>query len=140
MRALMAAERPPSSAWDMKLSDGGLVDIEFAAQFLQIVNAATGGPLRPNTGEALECLAGRAPAQALAALTDAWRLQQALSQLLKIALEDDGDPEKEPKALRALLAKAGEARDFRALKAKLAAARRAALAASREVLADQRTR
>jgi glutamate-ammonia-ligase adenylyltransferase len=134
MRALMAAERPPSSAWDMKLSDGGLVDIEFAAQFLQIVHAADGGPLRPNTGEALEGLVGRASAQALAALTDAWRLQQALAQLLKIALDDDGDPETEPKALRALLAKAGDARDFRALKTKLAAARRAALAASAEVL------
>jgi glutamate-ammonia-ligase adenylyltransferase len=118
----------------MKLSDGGLVDVEFAAQFLQIVNAAAGGPLRANTGEALEGLAGRAPAQALAALTEAWRLQQALAQLLKIALEDDGDPETEPKALRALLAKAGDARDFRSLKTKLAAARRAALAASREVL------
>jgi glutamate-ammonia-ligase adenylyltransferase len=135
MRALMAEERPPSSLWDMKLSDGGLVDIEFAAQFLQVVGAAAGGPLRPNTGEALEALGGRAPAQALAALTGAWRLQQALAQLLKIALDDDGDPETEPRALRALLAKAGDARDFRALKTKLAAARRAALTASREVLA-----
>jgi [glutamine synthetase] adenylyltransferase / [glutamine synthetase]-adenylyl-L-tyrosine phosphorylase len=134
MRALMAAERPPQSFWDMKLSDGGLVDVEFAAQYLEIVHAAQGGPLRPNTGEALAALTDRAPAPALAALTDAWRLQQSIAQLLKIALDDDGDPEKEPKALRALLAKAGAARDFRALKTKLAAARRAALTASQEVL------
>ena len=43
MRALMARERPADGPWDMKLSDGGLVDIEFAAQHLQLVHAADGG-------------------------------------------------------------------------------------------------
>jgi glutamate-ammonia-ligase adenylyltransferase len=33
MRDLMARERPPKGDWDLKLSPGGLVDIEFAAQF-----------------------------------------------------------------------------------------------------------
>jgi len=135
MRKLMAAERPPHGFWDMKLSDGGLVDIEFAAQHLQLIHAAEGGPLVANTGEALAALRDVAPAAALGSLADAWRLQQALSQLLKIALEDDGDPEQEPKALRTLLAKAGGARDLRSLKTKLAAARRAALAASRALIA-----
>jgi glutamate-ammonia-ligase adenylyltransferase len=134
MRALMSEERPPSSPWDMKLSEGGLVDIEFAAQFLQIIHAGDGGPLATNTGEALAAFAGLAPAAPLAALDRAWRLQQALSQLLKIALDDGGDPESEPKALRALLAKAGGVRDFRSLKVRLATAREAALAASRQVI------
>ena len=31
----MARERPPKGEWDLKLSPGGLVDIEFAAQYLQ---------------------------------------------------------------------------------------------------------
>ncbi len=35
MRALIAAEKPPSGFWDMKLAPGGLVDIEFVAQYLQ---------------------------------------------------------------------------------------------------------
>src|SRR6185369_8826205 len=39
MRELMTRERPPQGDWDLKLGPGGLVDIEFAAQFLQIVNA-----------------------------------------------------------------------------------------------------
>ncbi|HZZ87424.1 MAG TPA: glutamine-synthetase adenylyltransferase, partial [Caulobacteraceae bacterium] len=39
MRALMARERPPGGFWDFKLIEGGLVDIEFAAQFLQLVFA-----------------------------------------------------------------------------------------------------
>ncbi|HEY7853418.1 MAG TPA: bifunctional [glutamine synthetase] adenylyltransferase/[glutamine synthetase]-adenylyl-L-tyrosine phosphorylase [Caulobacteraceae bacterium] len=137
MRALMARERPPTGLWDMKLSGGGLVDIEFAAQHLQLVHAAGGGPLRSNTDEALAALtaAGLAPAPPMAALHAAWVLQQDLAQLLKIALEDGADPAGEPKALRALLARAAGTRDFRSLKARLASARRAALAASRAVIA-----
>ncbi|HEY5288774.1 MAG TPA: glutamine-synthetase adenylyltransferase, partial [Caulobacteraceae bacterium] len=136
MRALMAAERPPTGFWDMKLSEGGLVDIEFAAQHLQLVHAAGGGPLRANTGEALAAMDGLAAAPVLANLTSAWRLQQSLSQLLKIALEEGGDPEQEPKALRALLVKAVGARDFRALKSALRSARRAAARGSRAILAE----
>jgi glutamate-ammonia-ligase adenylyltransferase len=136
MRALMARERPPQGFWDMKLNPGGLVDIEFCAQHLQLVHAGAGGPLKANTGEALTALAeaGVAPAAPVAQLRAAWTLQQNLSQLLKIALEDQGDPGDEPKPLRALLARAGGARDFRSLKARLAAARAAVIVASRSLI------
>jgi [glutamine synthetase] adenylyltransferase / [glutamine synthetase]-adenylyl-L-tyrosine phosphorylase len=95
MRALMERERPPSGPWDLKLSPGGLVDIEFAAQHLQLARAAEGGPLRANTAEALAALnaEGVGDPGALEALQDAWRLQQNLTQLLKVALEDDANPE-----------------------------------------------
>jgi glutamate-ammonia-ligase adenylyltransferase len=136
MRALMASERPPDGFWDMKLNDGGLVDIEFCAQHLQLIHANAGGPLRANTGAALDALtdAGLASPAALADLTAAWRLQQNLSQLLKIALEDGGDPAGEPKPLRALLARAGDTRDFRSLKAKLASTRLAVARAERSLI------
>ena len=136
MRALMARERPPSGVWDMKLSPGGLVDIEFCAQYLQLIGGARGGPLRQNTGEALAGLMTAAPERrvALEALNAAWRLQQSLSQLLKIALEDGADPADEPAAFRALLAKAGGARGFPSLKAKLAGARAAAQDAFRTLV------
>ena len=65
MRELMARERPAWGPWDLKLAPGGLVDIEFCAQHLQIVGAAGGGPLRQNTGEALDALAAM-PAEAAA--------------------------------------------------------------------------
>ncbi|MDB5443072.1 MAG: glutamate-ammonia-ligase adenylyltransferase [Phenylobacterium sp.] len=128
MRELMERERPPKGDWDLKLSPGGLVDIEFAAQFLQLVHAAGGGPLSPNTAQALSAFqsGGLAPGAPLAALQDAWRLQQDLTQLLKVALDDGADPDGEPPAFRKLLARAGQARDFRALTRKLAAARAAA--------------
>jgi glutamate-ammonia-ligase adenylyltransferase len=136
MRGLMERERPPHGDWDLKLGPGGLVDIEFAAQFLQIVHAAAGGPLSPNTARALAELgaAGLAPAPALGALSEAWRLQQDLTQLLKVALEDKPDPASEPRAFQALLARAGGARTFKALVARLGTAQAAARKAYLDVV------
>ncbi|MBV9508769.1 MAG: glutamine-synthetase adenylyltransferase, partial [Caulobacteraceae bacterium] len=131
MRVLMAEEHPAKGEWDMKRSSGGLIDIEFAAQHLQIVHAAAGGPLRPNTAQALEAIeaAALAPAPAVRSLTTAWRMQQNLSQNLRVALEADADPALEPPAFRALLAQAGGARDFAALRPRLRKLRAAAHAA-----------
>ena len=121
MRDLLEQERPPASGWDLKLLPGGLVDIEFAAQFLQLVHAAEGGPLLANTAQALAALgtAGLVAPEHLAQLSDAWRLQQNLTQLLKVALGDDPNPAEEPKALQMLLARAGGARTFGILVARL---------------------
>ena len=59
-------------------------------------------------------------------LLAAWTRQQNLTQLLKVALPDGADPEDEPKAFRTLLARAGQARDVRGLKTRLATARKRA--------------
>ncbi|MFC3070945.1 bifunctional [glutamine synthetase] adenylyltransferase/[glutamine synthetase]-adenylyl-L-tyrosine phosphorylase [Phenylobacterium soli] len=128
MRELLERERPPKGDWDLKLSPGGLVDIEFAAQFLQLAHAAADGPLDPNTARALAAMreSGLAPAAPLADLEAAWRLQQDLTQLLKVALAEGADPTDEPAAFKKLLARAGGARDFRALVKALGAARVAA--------------
>ncbi len=128
MRDLMERERPPSGFWDLKLSPGGLVDVEFAAQHLQLIHAASGGRLEPHTATALRrlCEAGLAPAAQVTALERAWTLQQNLSQLLKAALPDNADPSAEPPAFRRTLAKAGGTRSFSALEARLKADRAAA--------------
>jgi glutamate-ammonia-ligase adenylyltransferase len=114
MRKLMARERPPWGDWDLKLAPGGLVDIEFAAQALQVVHAAEGGPLSTSTGPALTLMrdAGLADAATMDALWAAWNLEQNLLQLLKLALPDGADPATEPKRFRALLARAGGCDDF----------------------------
>ncbi len=131
MRQLMSLERPAWGVWDLKLARGGLVDIEFCAQHLQIIGAAAGGPLRQNTGEALAALAPAHPALAppLTDLGRAWRLQSALAQVLKIALDDAVDPAAEPAGLKALLARMGGARSFAELERRLASARARVLAA-----------
>ena len=122
MRALMLRERPPGGPWDLKLTPGGLVDIEFAVQALQIAHAAHGGPLRTSTDAALEemATAGLADAGVLETLRRAFRLQSSLNQLLKLALPEGADPAHEPEGFRTLLAKAGGCTDFRALKGTLA--------------------
>ncbi len=139
MRALMERERPPSGFWDVKLSPGGLVDVEFAAQFLQLVHAGSGGPLEAHTVAALQALQaqGLAPAKATAALIEAFTVQQNLSQLLKLALPDNADPEAEPKGFRQLLAKAGGSRDFAGLRRKLERIRSQARAGFVSILSSE---
>ena len=129
MRALIAEEKPASGVWDMKLAPGGLVDIEFAAQFLQLAHAPAGGPLQAGTAEALEALAAAGLAGQVGPLLEAWILQQNLTQMLKLALGDGDDPADQPEAFRRKLARAGGARDFRSLATRLARARKEALSA-----------
>jgi len=138
MRKLMEKERPPSSFWDAKLAPGGLVDIEFVAQYLQIAHAADGAPLRVHTGEALAALgeAGVAAPGKMQTLLAAWTLQQDVTQLLKVALIRDVDLSSEPAGFRALLAKAGGVRDFRGLTAKVRRLRLAARAVFDETFSD----
>lgn len=128
MRALLEKERPAKDVWDMKLARGGLVDVEFAAQFLQLAHAAEGGPLRPHTARALAAIreAGLGAAEPLEVLEHAWRLQQNLTQLIKVALEDGVDPSLEPTAFRRLMARAGGESDFRKVLPRLEAARKSA--------------
>jgi glutamate-ammonia-ligase adenylyltransferase len=136
MRALMERERPARGFWDLKLSPGGQVDVEFAAQYLQIVNAATGGPLRAGTLPALDALAagGLAPDDELEALARSWRLHQDVAQMLRTAVEGDADPTREPEPFRRRLARAAGAVDVEALARKLDKARLAARRAFENIL------
>ena len=124
MREKMAATFPDRVMWDLKFARGGLVDIEFIAQTLQLIHA----PARPdvldtNTIAALERLA---MADALGgedarALIGSARLHHALTQVLRIALDETLKPETATPGLKALLARAGGAASFPDLEARLAA-------------------
>ncbi len=120
MRDLMARERPGQGNWDLKRAPGGQVDAEFVAQVRQLTAAAAGGPLTVSTLEALA---------ADPALAEAWRLQQALGQLLGAAFDDRPDPDQEPAGFRNRLAEAADLGDFETLKARLGEVRTAARAA-----------
>ena len=128
MRELMRRERPPRSSWDLKLTPGGLVDVEFAVQALQIVHAHAGGPLYTSTAAALEAMAekGLANAPALDTLGAAFSLQSSLNQLLKLALAEGTDPAREPEGFKSLLAKAGGCSSFEQLQQTLDQAQAAA--------------
>jgi glutamate-ammonia-ligase adenylyltransferase len=138
MRALMARERPPKDDWDLKLSKGGLVDIEFAAQTLQIVFASQGGPLAANTSAALAAFkaSGLVDPAPIADLEQAWIILQDVSQVLKLALADGASPAAEPAAFRSLLARSAGLRQFSALMPRLLKARNAARKAFETVAQD----
>ena len=138
MRALMARERPPKDDWDLKLSSGGLVDIEFAAQTLQIVFASQGGPLAANTSAALAAFkaSGLVNPARIADLEQAWIILQDVSQVLKLALADGSSPAAEPAAFRSLLARSAGLRQFSALMPRLLKARKAARKAFETVAQD----
>jgi len=125
MRARMAETFPGRNVWDLKHAPGGLVDIEFIAQTLQLVHApAQPDILDTNTVAALEKLR----ATGLLAATDAdvliagARLQHALTQVLRIALDQTLDIEEATPGLKALLARAAEAGSFAETQARLAEA------------------
>ncbi len=125
MRARIAVEYPGRSLWDLKHAAGGLVDIEFAAQFLQLrYGSRHPSILSTNTLAALE---GIAAAKLLSyhdanVLIGAARLQQALTHVLRIAVDGVLDPAEATEGLKALLVRAGGAPDFPALEKALVAA------------------
>ena len=115
MRSRIAADKPASGHWDLKLIRGGMLDIEFIAQYLQLKYAcAQPGILDQNTPAALEKLAvhGFLPAATAAVLLPAARLYQALSQTLRLCLDGPFDPGNAPKGLAQLLCRAADAPDL----------------------------
>jgi glutamate-ammonia-ligase adenylyltransferase len=139
MRALMEKERPAKTFWDFKLSVGGQVDAEFAAQFLQLVYASEGGPLRSGTLAALTAMqrAGLGPAADIDALSLAWRVQQSLAQVMRVSLTENDDPHNEPEAFQRKLARAVHTRRLDTLEKKLRDIRKRARLAFERVVSPE---
>jgi len=115
MRARIATEKGTDNIWDLKQVRGGLVDLEFIAQHLQLIHAhAHPEVLDQNTEGAFRRLAARdlIPAQSARRLIEATRLIHNLTQVIRLCLEAPFDPSTAPSGLKALLARAGDAPDF----------------------------
>jgi glutamate-ammonia-ligase adenylyltransferase len=125
MRTRMIKEHPGKSIWDIKHRRGGLVDIEFIAQYLMLRHAAaTPGILSPNTADALTRLtnAGYLDRQDAAALQSTLGLWQRLQGVLRLSAEGAFDGDQATEGQRALLIEAGQAIDFERLIADMKAA------------------
>jgi [glutamine synthetase] adenylyltransferase / [glutamine synthetase]-adenylyl-L-tyrosine phosphorylase len=123
MRDKLAAQFPGRNRWDLKFAPGGLVDIEFIAQALELQHAARlPDVLRTNTIDALEALAkaGVLDDADAETLIDAAGFQQAMTQILRIAIEGTLDPATASPGLKARLLRAGGAGEFDLLEAELA--------------------
>ena len=125
MRVKLSQQFATRNRWELKFAAGGLVDIEFIAQTLQLCAASRDpGVLHTNTIAALESLAktGILARDDAAALIAAASLEQSLTQVLRIALDGPLEPGTATPGLKNLLVRAGNAPDFATLEARLAEA------------------
>jgi glutamate-ammonia-ligase adenylyltransferase len=119
MRQRIAASHQNPPFWDVKHRRGGMVDVEFIAQYLQLHHAERDPEvLHPNTTAALEALAaaGAIGREDAGALTAAMRLWRQVQGLLKLLVEGELDEATAPEALRATLARGARCVDFACLK------------------------
>ena len=125
MRRRIAAEHPRPSPWDLKNRRGGLIDIEFIAQYLMLREAARSPQvLRRATAEALSALAaaGALPARAEHELFEALALLRQVQAVLTLIGEDGPQRGAFAEADAATLARCSRAIDFARLDADINAA------------------
>ncbi|MGH6663588.1 MAG: bifunctional [glutamine synthetase] adenylyltransferase/[glutamine synthetase]-adenylyl-L-tyrosine phosphorylase, partial [Pseudolabrys sp.] len=122
MRAAIAKEKGDRERWDLKYAAGGLVDIEFIAQYLQLVHAH-------NMPDILDTSTARVldkawtlrllPVEEAEVLRPAVQLYQDLTQILRLCLAGPFDAKTAGAGLLRLLARAAGVPDFRTLDATL---------------------
>jgi glutamate-ammonia-ligase adenylyltransferase len=122
MRARMARERKGDDVWEVKHYRGGLVDVEFITQYLQLRHAhAHPEVLATNTADALGRIAraGLIDADVAAELIAATRLWRNVQGLLRLNLAATFDDATAPTGLRNLLVEVVDTKDFHDLKTKM---------------------
>lgn len=116
MRDRIAREFPATSEWDIKYRRGGLVDVEFITQALQLCHAAEMPEvLSPNTGSAIENLGrlGVIGSDAAQDLREALRLWRRLQAVIRLTAPGGGfEADRAPEGQRRLLARAAGADHF----------------------------
>jgi [glutamine synthetase] adenylyltransferase / [glutamine synthetase]-adenylyl-L-tyrosine phosphorylase len=123
MRQAMAREKGEDERWNLKYVAGGLVDIEFIAQYLQLVHAAaTPEILDTSTIRVLDKAwrLGLLTTEHAEVLRPAVRLYHNLTQILRLCLPGEFDPKTAAPELCALLARAADVPDFATLDAFIA--------------------
>ena len=122
MRAKIEEDKGTKDIWDLKHVRGGLIDIEFLTQFLQVISAHEHPDvLDQNTAGALSKLmqAGVITIADAEILVPAVRLYHTVTQVLRLCLDKPFVPEEAPRGLKDLLARASEMPDFATLEAML---------------------
>jgi glutamate-ammonia-ligase adenylyltransferase len=120
MRAAIAKEKGDGDRWDLKYAAGGLIDIEFIAQYLQLVHAhRLPDILDTTTARVLDKAwqLGVLPVEDAEVLRPAIRLYQDVTQILRLCLAGPFDPKTAGPGLLRLLARAADVPDFAALDA-----------------------
>jgi glutamate-ammonia-ligase adenylyltransferase len=122
MRRAVALEKGEDDVWDLKYAAGGMVDVDFIAQYLQLVHAAEKPEiLDVSTLHVLDNAArlGVLPQSAAETLRSATRLYHDLTQILRLCVSDKFRPETAGVDLLRVMARAGDAPDFSSLEARV---------------------
>jgi glutamate-ammonia-ligase adenylyltransferase len=120
MRAAIAKEKGDANPWDLKYAAGALVDIEFIAQYLQLIHAAAAPDiLDTSTARTLDKAfhLGVLKPEDADLLRPAVRLFHDLTQILRLCLPTAFDPKTANAGVLGLLARAADLPDFPALAA-----------------------
>src|SRR5262249_21944731 len=120
MRRAIAQEKGDDNRWDLKYVAGGLIDIEFIAQYLQLAHAAaTPEILDTSTVRVLDRAwrLGLLSAEDAEVLRPAVRLYHDLTQVLRLCLPGPFDPKAAAPGLVGLLARSADVPDFATLEA-----------------------
>ena len=122
MRRAIALEKGEDDVWDLKYAAGGMVDIDFIAQYLQLVHAAEKPDiLDVSTMRVLDnaALIGILPQSAAEILRSAAHLYHDLTQILRLCVSEKFNPETSGDDLLRVMARAGDAPDFSSLEARV---------------------
>src|SRR3984893_11126312 len=108
MRRLIAQAKGDSDPWDLKLAAGGLIDIEFLAQYLLLRHAhAEPSLICVSALAVIETAATRGllDAERARVLVKAYRLFSDVTQILRLTLDPGTDPRAANEAVKRRLAK-----------------------------------
>ncbi|MBB5073561.1 glutamate-ammonia-ligase adenylyltransferase [Bartonella callosciuri] len=103
MRTLIEKEKPPENRWDFKTMPGGIMDLEFIAQFALITHVIE-FKIGATTADILAHLPNSFLHQSfISDLHHAYVLYTNLSQIIRLCLNDSLDPDDMPPGLSDLL-------------------------------------
>ncbi len=126
MRKLIASEKGDRDPWDLKLVSGGLIDIEFVAQYLVLAHARDHPRLLDVSTRAVIAAAGASgliAADDAATLADAHRLYTDATQIMRLAVAGPFDPAKAAAGVKRRIAAAAALPDFESLQGAVREAR-----------------
>ena len=122
MRRAVALEKGEDDVWDLKYAAGGMVDIDFIAQYLQLVHAAEKPDiLDVSTVQVLDNAVrlGVLPQASAEILRTAAHLYNNLTQILRLCVTGRFNPETAGEDLLRVMSRAGDAPDFSSLEARV---------------------
>ena len=122
MRAMIAQEKGESDPWDLKLAAGGVIDIEFVAQYLALRFGADHPEILAVETAWILAKAGQLaliPPDDADRLVEAHRLYSTVTQMMRLTIEGPFDPDKVARGVLRRIAAAVDCPDFPRLERQL---------------------